>query len=221
MAPAGLTPDTCVQSYPLRSSTSPGGLPARLLQVLHGQGELLIYSIMLAASSLPPTAVWQRPESPVGAYRECITSRLSGPGIKESKCPTCGQPGWQHDLQPDHTLHGICEVFRAHEAQGSQLRHAYSPPDHVLQAEHLRVYASQTLLCCINNALWTCTSDSLLVQLVRGAPSLSMAQRCQNWLDQDEAHLWRLVSLAAMQPSSKCPCRRPQCLCTAQVLTSG
>lgn len=43
---------------------------------------------------------------------ECVIPTLEGIGITESKCPSCGQPGWKNDLRP-HLLHqGIVDFVR-------------------------------------------------------------------------------------------------------------
>ncbi|KAK9814653.1 hypothetical protein WJX72_009278 [[Myrmecia] bisecta] len=38
---------------------------------------------------------------------DCVISTLEGPGIAESKCPKCRQPGWKKDLRHNHTLAGL------------------------------------------------------------------------------------------------------------------
>ena len=124
----------CLQSQPADSSSPLGGMPTRLLQV----SALWLAVCQQHPASLQehgwPLSKWNSqwhsfscthllhplPSDLPKSFtcRDCVTSKLSGPGIVESKCPQCGQPAWQHDLQPDQVLHGICEVFRAHEAQG-------------------------------------------------------------------------------------------------------
>ena len=63
LVPESLTLDPVVQPHLVGGTTSPGRLPARLLQVLHAQQDLLKGSVMLAACLIPLTAVRQKPET--------------------------------------------------------------------------------------------------------------------------------------------------------------
>lgn len=65
----------------------------------------------------PPAAPASRPnacDALADADRncsDCVIPTLEGIGINESKCPTCGQPGWKKELQPHLLLRGVATLL--------------------------------------------------------------------------------------------------------------
>ena len=39
----------------------------------------------------------------------CVLATLEGPGITQSECPVCKQPGWKKDLRFNHVLNNVVE----------------------------------------------------------------------------------------------------------------